>query len=57
MRAVTHDVGRHVARSVRGRRGPAALLGPGDMRATLRRVGAMSATLTLLPAFLYSGVQ
>ncbi len=30
MRAVTHDVRRHVARSVRGRRGPAALLGSGE---------------------------
>ena len=37
MPAVTHDARRQVARSVRGRRGPAALLGLGEQKKTQSR--------------------
>ena len=44
MRAVTHAARWHVARSVRCRRGPAALLGPGEHEQPQRRVHSKTAT-------------
>jgi len=40
MRVVIYDGGRHVARSVRGRRGPADLLGPGECEQSQHRARA-----------------
>ena len=46
MRDVNHDARRHVARSVRGRRGPAALLGLGEFEQSTPSAHEVAATVT-----------